>query len=58
MAEITVILGSVALFAAGFAGWYTMWHRRLATAFETVPVGAARSAYVVRRGVALPSDTE
>jgi hypothetical protein len=58
MAEITVILGSVALFAGGFAGWYTMWHRRQVTAFEAVPVGTARSAYVVRRGVALPGDTK
>jgi hypothetical protein len=49
MAEITVVLGSVGLFVAGFVAWYTMWHRRAATAFETVPVGSARSAHVVRR---------
>lgn len=49
MAEITVVLGSVGLFVAGFVAWYTVWHRRAATAFETVRVGTARSAHVVRR---------
>jgi hypothetical protein len=50
MAEITVILGSAGLFVAGFIAWYTMWHRRAATAFERVPVGTARSAHMVRPG--------
>jgi hypothetical protein len=53
MALLVLVLGSVASFVAVFVAWYTMWHRRLATSFETVPVGAGRTAYVLRRGVAL-----
>ena len=36
MAEITVILGAVGLFVAGFISWYTLWHRRATAAFERV----------------------
>ena len=36
-----MVLGAVGMFVAGFVAWYTMWHRRMATAFERVPVGAA-----------------
>ena len=53
MAEVSVILGSAGLFIAGFLAWYTMWHRRTATAFERIPVRTARSAgsaRVVRPG--------
>jgi hypothetical protein len=59
MAEIAVILGAAGTFVAGFLAWYTMWHRRMATAFERVPVGngTARSALVVRRGAELPGNT-
>ena len=57
MSEITVVLGSAGLFVAGFVAWYTMWHRRAAAAFETVPVGTARSAHVVRRDTDRRSDT-
>ena len=56
MAEIAVILGAVGIFVAGFVAWYTLWHRRLATAFERVPVGTARSALVVRRGAEVPGN--
>jgi hypothetical protein len=56
MAEIAAILGAAGLFIAGFVTWYTMWHRRMATAFERVPVGADRSALVVRRGADLPGN--
>ncbi len=56
VAEITVVLGSVGLFVAGFVTWYTMWHRRVTAAFERVPVGAARSAHVLRRDVELGGD--
>jgi hypothetical protein len=58
MAEITVVLGSVGLFVAGFVAWYTMWHRRAATALEAVPVGTARSAHGVRRDGDRRHDTE
>ena len=57
MAEIVVILGAPGTFVAGFVAWYTMWHRRMATAFERVPVGTARSALVVRRGAELPGNS-
>ena len=57
MAEITAFLVAAGLFIAGFVAWYTLWHRRVATAFERVPVGADRSALVVRRGVELPGNT-
>jgi hypothetical protein len=56
MAELAVVLGSLGLFVAGFVSWYTLWHRRLTTAFERVPVGAGRSVHVVRRGVELGGD--
>jgi hypothetical protein len=56
MAMITLILGAAGLFVAAFVAWYTMWHRRVATAFERVPVSTDRSALVVRRGAQLPGD--
>ena len=43
MAEIAAILVAAGLFIAGFVAWYTMWHRRMAAAFERV-----RSARTVR----------
>jgi hypothetical protein len=54
MVDITVILVAVGSFIAGFVAWYTLWHRRMAAAFERVPVGADRSALVLRRGADLP----
>jgi hypothetical protein len=51
MAEITMIVGSVALFATGFLAWYTLWHRRVESAFERVPVGNGRNAHLLRRDV-------
>jgi hypothetical protein len=57
MAEIAVILGAAGVFVAGFVAWYTVWHRRMATAFERVRVGTARSALVVRRGAEVPGNT-
>jgi hypothetical protein len=57
MAEIAVILVAAGLFIAGFVTWYSRWHRRMAAAFERVPVGVDRSALVVRRGADLPGDS-
>ena len=51
---ILVVAGA---FVAGFVGWYTVWHRRVANAFERVPVSTERSALVVRRGAELPGNT-
>ena len=49
MAEVTLIAGFAALFLAGFATWYTIWHRRVESRFEEVPVETARSDRVLRR---------
>jgi hypothetical protein len=57
MAEITAILVAGGLFIAGFVAWYTLWHRRMAAAFERVAIGVDRSALVVRRGADLPGNT-
>jgi hypothetical protein len=57
MAEITAILVAGGLFIAGFVAWYTLWHRRMAAAFERVTIGVDRSALVVRRGADLPGNT-
>jgi hypothetical protein len=51
MAEVAVTAGSIGVFAAGFLGWYTLWHRRMASSFERVPVRAGRSAYLLRQDV-------
>ncbi len=56
MAELTLIIGSVVMFVAGFAAWYTLWHRRVEAAFERVPVGPGRSVHVLRQGVSLGRD--
>jgi hypothetical protein len=53
MAQITLIVGSAALFVAGFLGaWYTLWHRKVEAAFERVPVGDGRNVHLLRRDVA------
>ena len=57
MAEIVLIMAGVGAFVAGFVTWYTLWHRRVANAFERVPVSSDRSALVVRRGADLPGNT-
>jgi uncharacterized iron-regulated membrane protein len=51
MAQITMIVGSVALFVVGFVAWYTLWHRRVEAAFERVPVGNRRNVHLLRRDV-------
>jgi hypothetical protein len=48
MAVITLIIG---LFVAGFAAWYTVWHRRLASRFARVPVKSGRPPQGSRQGV-------
>ena len=53
MVEVAVIAGSLVVFAAGFVSWYTLWHRRLNSSFERVPVQTGRSAYVLRDGIVL-----
>ena len=49
-----MILGAAGSFVAGVVGWYTMWHRRMVTTLERVPVGTARSALIVHRDAGLP----
>ncbi len=53
MGVLALIAGAVGVLVAGFVSWYTVWHRRVGTAFEKVPVARGRSAHVLRRGVAL-----
>ena len=57
MAEIVMILAAIGALGAGFVAWYSLWHRRVANAFERVPVSTDRSALVVRRGADLPGNT-
>jgi len=60
MAEITLIVGSAVLFVTGSLAWYTIWHRRVESCFEKVPVATGRSAHVhvhvLRRGADLDGD--
>ena len=56
MAEVTLIVGGGALFVTGFVSWYTIWHRRIESRFEKVPVATGRSAHVLRRGANLDRD--
>jgi hypothetical protein len=53
MAALTLIIGSIALFAGAFASWYTVWHLRIESRFERIPVAEGRSAHVLREGVSL-----
>jgi hypothetical protein len=57
MAVITLILGSVGFFVAGFAAWYTVLRRR-AFRFERVPVKSWRPPRVLREGVELGRDLD
>jgi hypothetical protein len=49
MAQITMIVGSVALFVAGLVAWYTQWRRRVQPAFERVRVDNGRNVHLLRR---------
>jgi hypothetical protein len=48
MTEVSVVLGSGALFAAGVLAWFTLWRRRAARALQRVPVSTARSVRAAR----------
>ena len=50
MATLTLIIESIALFAGAFAAWYTVWHLRIESRFERIPVGDGRSVHVLRKG--------
>jgi hypothetical protein len=56
MATLTLIIGSIILLAGVFATWYTVWHLRIESRFERIPVGDGRSVHVLRQGVALGGD--
>jgi hypothetical protein len=58
VAVITLIVGSVGLFVAGFVAWYTLWRLRLASRLERVPVKSGRPLYVLHEGVEFPRDRE
>jgi uncharacterized iron-regulated membrane protein len=51
MAQIAMIIGSIALFVAGFLAWYTLWHRRVDSALKRVPVGGRRTVHPLRQDV-------
>jgi hypothetical protein len=52
MAQMTMIIGLIALFAAGFVAWYRLWHRRIeSAALQRVPVRSRRSVHPQRRGL-------
>ena len=53
MAEITLIVGSGALFVTGFVLWFTSRHRRVESCFQKVPVSTERTAHVLRRSAEL-----
>jgi hypothetical protein len=57
MAVLSLVIGSIALFTAGFAVWYTIWHRRVEAAFERLAVESGRSVHVLREGVTLDRDS-
>jgi hypothetical protein len=56
MATLTLIIGSIALFAGAIATWYAVWQRRMASRLERIPVDDTRSPHVLRRGVASGDD--
>lgn len=56
MATLTLIIGSIALLAGALATWYTVWHLRIESRFERIPVGDGRSVHVLREGVVLGGD--
>jgi hypothetical protein len=58
MVVITLIVGSVGLFVAGFAALYTLWHLRLASRLERVQVRSGRPLPVLHEGVELRRDPE
>jgi hypothetical protein len=53
MAEVTLIVGCGSLFAIGFVSWYTIWHRRVESRFQKVPVATGRSTHELRPGADL-----
>lgn len=56
MATLTLVIGSIAFFVVAFATWYTVWHLRIESRFERIPVGEGRSVHVLREGVSLGDD--
>ena len=53
MATLTMIIGAVGVFVVGFAGWYTLWHHKVESCFERVPVRSGRTVHLVREDVDL-----
>ena len=58
MTTLTLIIGSIILFVGAFATCYTVWHLRMASRLERIPVADGRSASVFREGVSLEGDPE
>jgi hypothetical protein len=58
MATLTLIIGSIALFAGAFAAWYTVRRLRVESRFARIPVDDRRSARVLREGVGSGDDRQ
>jgi hypothetical protein len=43
MAEVTLIVGLALLSVVGAAAWFTIWHSRVESRFEKIPVETERS---------------
>ena len=56
MATLTLIIGSIALLAGAFATSYTVWHLRMESRLERIPVGDGRSARALHQGGSLGGD--
>jgi hypothetical protein len=50
MALLAMMVGSVTLFGGGFVVWYALWHRKVESCFEAVPIDGRRSVHVLRPG--------
>jgi hypothetical protein len=58
MAILTLIIGSIAMFAGAFATWFTVWHLRIESRLERIPVGDGRAARVPRGDISMPEAAE
>ena len=58
MATLTLIIGSIALFAGAFATWYTVRRLRIESRLARIPVADRRSARVLREDVGSGDDRQ
>ena len=58
MATLTLIIGSIALFAGAFATWYTVRRLRIESRLARIPVADRRSVRVLREDVGSGDDRQ